>query len=186
MWQAARRLLDKGWPRRHAVHHSAPFARPPSDWPSGAIEGFLDHPGQASVQPLGWAGLGGAVHDGQRFRFQVGERAQDPFGLSRVRHVAREGALLHLLHRPPGRSVVLGLSCLAACFSLLWGLFWYVTVVLDHDGRGSLAFRHFAPRFGGVFLLLAIVGGVFYCQQWRRSDLLGLILSSVSFLSILG
>ena len=39
------------------------------------------------------------MHDGQRFRFEIGERTEDAFGLARVRNVASQGSLLHLLHR---------------------------------------------------------------------------------------
>ena len=39
------------------------------------------------------------MHDGQRFRLEIGQRTQDAFGLSRVRHVTGEWSLLHLFHR---------------------------------------------------------------------------------------
>ncbi len=75
---------------------------------------------------------------------------------------------------------------MAAGFAVLYGLFWFVTVVLDHDGRGGRAFVHFAPGIGGGLLLLVILSGSLYWWQRRRRDLLSLMLSSGSFLSILG
>jgi hypothetical protein len=82
--------------------------------------------------------------------------------------------------------VLLGLSWVAFGLALWVGLFW-LTIVIDHDGRGSLGFRYlFAPVFGGGFLLLAICSGVLYFRQRQRRDLYSMILSSVSCLSILG
>lgn len=83
--------------------------------------------------------------------------------------------------------MVFGFSCIATVLAVLNGLFWYGTVVLDHDGRGSLGFRHLIfPVFGGGFLLLAIISGVFYFRQRQCRDLDSLIMSSLSFLSVLG
>ena len=75
---------------------------------------------------------------------------------------------------------------MAAGFAVLYGLFWFVTVVLDHDGRGGHAFMHFAPVVGGGLLLLEILSGSLYWRQRRSRDLLSLMLSSGSFVSILG
>jgi len=61
---------------------------------SGLIEFFFDHSGQVGEQPVALADVGRTVHDGQRFRFEIGQRAQDSFGLPHVRHVAGQRSLL--------------------------------------------------------------------------------------------
>ena len=39
------------------------------------------------------------MHDGQGLRFEAGQRAQDALGVTRIREVAGQRSLLHLLHR---------------------------------------------------------------------------------------
>jgi hypothetical protein len=43
----------------------------------GLIEAFLEHSGQVREQPAALTGVGRAVHDSERFRFQLGQRAQE-------------------------------------------------------------------------------------------------------------
>ncbi len=74
---------------------------------------------------------------------------------------------------------------MAVVLAVLNGLFWYATVVLDHDGRGSVGFMHLAfPVFGGGFLLLLVGSGVLYRQSRQRMDLTSFILSSASLSTI--
>src|ERR1022692_5254566 len=47
--------------------------------PSGPVEVFLDHSRQAGEQAVALADVRRAVHDGQRFRFQVGHPARLSF-----------------------------------------------------------------------------------------------------------
>ena len=81
--------------------------------------------------------------------------------------------------------IVFGSSVVAAVLAVLNGLFWYATVVLDHDGRGSVGFMHLVfPMFGGGFLLLLVGSGVLYRQSRQRRDLASFILSSASLSTI--
>ena len=74
---------------------------------------------------------------------------------------------------------------MAVVLAVLNGLFWYATVVLDHDGRGSVGFMHLVfPMFGGGFLLLLVGSGVLYRQSRQRIDLASFILSSASLSTI--
>ena len=96
-----------------------------------------------------------------------------------------DGALLCIMTNPFSK-VLFGLSWVALGLALLVGLFW-LTIVIDHDGRGSLGFRYlFAPVFGGGFLLLAICSGALFFRQRQQRDLCSLILSGISSLSVLG
>jgi hypothetical protein len=63
------------------------------------VEGFLDHSRQADEQAIAFAAVGRSVHDGQSFRFEIGQRTENAFGLAGVRHVAGQRPLLQLLHR---------------------------------------------------------------------------------------
>ena len=63
------------------------------------VEGFLDHSRQAYEQAIAFAAVGRSVHDGQSFRFEIGQRTENAFGLTGVRHVAGQRPLLQLLHR---------------------------------------------------------------------------------------
>ena len=74
---------------------------------------------------------------------------------------------------------------MAVVLAVLNGLFWYATVVLDHDGRGSVGFMRLVfPVFGGGFLLLLVGSGVLYRQSRQRRDLASFILSSASLSTI--
>lgn len=71
----------------------------PSSCSLSVVKAFLDHASQVGEQLAAFADVGRPVHDSQRFRFECGQTTQDAFGLTRVRHVIREWARLHLLHR---------------------------------------------------------------------------------------
>ncbi len=69
--------------------------------------------------------------------------------------------------------------------AVLVALFW-LSIVLDHDGRGSLGFRRvFTPVFGGGFCTLALTSAALYMRERQRRDLWSLILSGISTLSVL-
>src|SRR5690348_9051081 len=63
-----------------------------------SIEIFFDDGGEVGEELVGLAGVGGTVHDGEGLWFQVGEFAEDAFGLASVRHVAGEWACLESFH----------------------------------------------------------------------------------------
>jgi hypothetical protein len=46
------------------------------------VEGFLDYPRQVAEQAIAFAAVRRSVHDGKSFRFEIGQRPEDAFGLA--------------------------------------------------------------------------------------------------------
>jgi hypothetical protein len=82
--------------------------------------------------------------------------------------------------------IVFGLSCVGAVVTALFSLLW-LSIVIDHDGRGAVASRSVGPVLGSVLLVLVVIpSGLFFLSRRQRRDLWSLVISAISLLGVIG
>ena len=82
--------------------------------------------------------------------------------------------------------VVFGLAWVGVAVTAVFSLLW-LSIVMDHDGRGGVATRSVVgPALGGVLLALVVIPSGLLFLKWRqRRDLWSLVVSGMSFLGVL-
>jgi hypothetical protein len=83
--------------------------------------------------------------------------------------------------------IVFGLSCIGVVVTAVFSLVW-LSIVIDHDGRGAVASRSvFGPVLGSVLLALVVIpSGVLFLSWRQRRDLWSLLISALSLLGVIG